>query len=100
AKGELYKSTDGGDSWDVILSLPDPENHAAVSDVALPPESPGTVYAGVGTQGVYKSTDSGATWTQQQNGLPPEDGNTAEGEVTQLVADPVNAGVVYAVTYM
>lgn len=77
----LYKSTDGGKTFEKILySGPD----AGCADVAVDPEHPDTVYAstwefrrkpysfssgGTGS-GMWKSTDGGKTWKELKEGLP------------------------------
>ncbi len=62
--GGLFRSTDGGDSWSRVATIP-----SAVSDLVVDPSSPNTMYAAVGRSsaaqhGVYKSSDGGATWSQ------------------------------------
>lgn len=77
----LYKSTDGGKTFEKILYIsPD----AGCADVAVDPEHPDTVYAstwefrrkpysfnsgGTGS-GMWKSTDGGKTWKELKDGLP------------------------------
>ncbi|MFQ5537971.1 MAG: WD40/YVTN/BNR-like repeat-containing protein [Gemmatimonadota bacterium] len=82
----LYKSSDGGETWERILYVD--ENTGAV-DVALDPRNPQIVYAamyqrrrrpwgfhgGGPGSGLYRSSDGGATWTRLtnaglENGLP------------------------------
>ena len=82
----LYKSTDGGDSWERILFV---DENSGVVDVALDPENPETVYAasyqrrrrpfgfhGGGPGGaLWKSEDGGRSWAKLTNsglgnGLP------------------------------
>jgi len=60
--GGVWKSTDGGTSWqpkmDALVS-------EAISAVALDPGDSSTVYAGTSTftsMGLFKSTDGGETW--------------------------------------
>ncbi len=71
----IYKSTDGGDTWNL---LPSTEGFAYVTDIAIRDEGGESVlYAGVvsGTykgsehpsvpgDGLYRSSDGGATWVQ------------------------------------
>lgn len=79
----IYLSTDGGQSWQKVLSRGD---GVGGSDVEIDPSNPDTVYAamwelrigpwedrneyqGAGG-GLFKSTDGGKNWTQLTNGLP------------------------------
>lgn len=61
--GGLYKTTNGGTSWSLILA-------GDVTDFVLNPSSTNTLYAGIRHDGVYKSTDSGTNWTKLAGGLP------------------------------
>ncbi len=76
----LYKTTDGGDTWELVLALGD---SIGVADVAVDPLETGTVYAAsyerlrrawnfddVGDSAIYKSTDGGASWRRLAGGLP------------------------------
>jgi photosystem II stability/assembly factor-like uncharacterized protein len=83
--GEIYKSTDGGESLQLVESFEVPVNALAIN-----PQNPRTIYAGTGMfytpgapGGVYKSTDGGANWTTLKTGvtvneiaLDPQDPNT------------------------
>ncbi len=68
-QGGVATSSDGGRSWRVTSDGMPP---TAVTHILLDPESPAdsrTLYAtGFGT-GVWKSTDSGATWALKNNGI-------------------------------
>jgi hypothetical protein len=89
----LYKSTDGGQTWDRILFV-DPQTGAV--DVAMDPSDPDILYAamyqrqrrpwgfhgGGPGSGLYKSTDAGATWTKLTNaGL---DNGLATGDIGRI----------------
>ncbi len=77
----LYKSTDGGKTFEKILFI---SEEAGCADVAVDPEHPDTVYAstwefrrkpyafnsGGNGSGMWKSTDGGKTWKELKKGLP------------------------------
>jgi photosystem II stability/assembly factor-like uncharacterized protein len=79
----LYKSTDGGKTFEKILYI---NENTGCADVALDPQHPDTVYAstwefrrkpfafnsGGNGSGFWKSTDGGKTWKEIKNGLPPK----------------------------
>ncbi len=81
----VYKTTDGGKTWSQVLKIND---NTGVSDIAMDPESPDTLYAAAyerrrtpyGFNGggpdaaIYKTTDGGATWKKLTKGLPYENG--------------------------
>ena len=60
--------------------------------LAVDPFNPSIVYACSWGTGMYKSLDSGATWSQINTGL----GNS---NINSLAVDPVQPGVIYAGTY-
>ena len=98
----VYKTSDGGETWEHVLFISDA---VGVIDLVLDPVNPDTVYAasyerlrrawdfdgnGPGSA-IYKSTDGGANWTKQTDGLP-------EGDIGRIGID-VFAGdpkIVYA----
>jgi photosystem II stability/assembly factor-like uncharacterized protein len=91
----IFESTDSGVHWSLSLSLP---MHAA-SDVAIDPQNPALLYAGGTVGGVWKSSDGGQTWTGVDNGIPTVEGSPQYPDsIMRVVVDPVNEGVVYAVT--
>ena len=98
----LYKTTDGGNTWNAVLSVsPD----TGISDVVLDTRNPDVLYAssyqrrravgqmiGGGPEGgVFKSTNAGKTWTKLANGLPKDD----VGRIA-LAVDARNPKRVYA----
>ena len=83
----VFKSTDGGATWTHVL---DKGPNVGVSDLAIAAANPNILFAGTWNAhrppwstyaplqgpggGIYRSTDSGATWTQLTgNGLPDGD---------------------------
>jgi len=98
----LYKTTDGGKTWELILSA---GQYTGANEVHLDPNDPDTVYAsthqrfrnvaalmdGGPESGIHKSTDGGDTWRELTSGIPPED----KGKIG-LAISPVNPSVIYA----
>ncbi|HKV23605.1 MAG TPA: hypothetical protein VJN93_03350 [Candidatus Acidoferrum sp.] len=68
--GGVWKTTDGGNSWDPLF---DKEPISSIGAVAVADSDPNVIYVGTGEacirgnisygDGVYKSTDAGKTWT-------------------------------------
>jgi photosystem II stability/assembly factor-like uncharacterized protein len=91
ASGGVWKSTDGGQTWD---SLWDMQESIAIGALGIAVSSPSTVYAGTGEwtpgwgasyagAGVYISTDAGATWSRRAA--------VSSRRIGKLVVDPTNA---------
>jgi photosystem II stability/assembly factor-like uncharacterized protein len=99
----LYKTTDGGKTWNRIL---DGGEWAGVADVVMHPRNPDILLAstwqkvrrqwgyiaGGPQSSLQRSTDGGATWTRVHSGLPSEE----LGRIG-LAISPVDPNVVYAI---
>ena len=82
--GGEFESDDGGETWSQIGAGPG----ADASDVLIAdPFVSGILFAG-GKSGLYRSIDGGRTWER----------TAFSGYVTEIVADPVQEGTVYAGT--
>ncbi len=80
----LYKTTDGGATWEKILYT---DEKTGCAEIIMNPKNPDILYASMwqfrrtpysfnsGGKGsaLYKSTDAGKTWKKIQNGLPDGD---------------------------
>ena len=81
----VYKTTDGGNTWNHVLFVND---HTGAIDVVADPSAPDTLYAATWDRlrnkwndprntsdtdgsGVWKTTDAGANWRRINDGLPP-----------------------------
>lgn len=92
--GGVWKSTNSGRTW---VPMFDSQPIASIGAIAVAPSSPNTVYVGTGEadvrsqisygNGVYKSTDAGATWTHL--GLE----NTRQ--IGRVLVDPRNPNIVF-----
>jgi hypothetical protein len=96
ASGGIWKTEDGGVSWDPIF---DDQNVSSVGSLALAPSQPSTVWAGTGEtflirpahsigNGIYKSTDAGKSWTNM--------GLEKTARIGRVIVHPTNPDIVYA----
>ena len=92
--GGVWKSIDGGRVWSAVF---DEQPIASIGALAVAPSRPDTIYVGSGEStlrdstgfgnGVYKSTDAGATWANV--GLPETH------HIGRIAIDPKNPDVVF-----
>jgi photosystem II stability/assembly factor-like uncharacterized protein len=60
--------------------------------LAIDPDQPSVLYAGTWKGGIFRSSDSGATWTSSSEGV-------TDSRVVDIAIDPVTPTVLYAGTY-
>jgi photosystem II stability/assembly factor-like uncharacterized protein len=80
--GALFRSRDGGDSWEMIRSLWDKPQcrewmgggypHAGIHSVCVHPKNPRHVTVAVSCGGVWQTTDGGETWASRAKGMRNE----------------------------
>src|SRR5262249_1772086 len=90
----VFKSVDGGNSWTpsgtgLTFKSGAIEVPLTVTALAIDPSTPTTLYAGTQIQGVFKSTDGGASWSQSINGLK-------NAYIRALAVDRASPAAVYA----
>jgi len=95
ASGGIFKSTDGGISWEPIF---DSQPASSVGSLAVAPSDPNVVWAGTGEtfirsnisqgNGIYKSTDAGKTWACM--------GLERTGRIGRILIDPRDPDIVFA----
>ena len=90
--GGMWISHDSGHTWRETPAFKGQPIHA----LAQAPSDPHILYAGT-LQGVYRSNDSGATWTRISPTTGPESHEIHE--IESLAVDPGNPDVVYVGTW-
>ena len=99
----VYKSTDGGVTWNKILYV---NQRTGCADLAMDPSNPNILYAsmwefrrtgwsfesGGDNSALYKSVDGGKTWNKIHNGFP----NGKLGRLAIAIA-PSNPNILYTV---
>ena len=87
----LFRTTDAGANWSAAYPTAASGQNQQVLAIATNPLDPSTVYAGTDMTkgGVWKSTDSGATWGPAGTGLP------STGSVEKFFAVENQASTLY-----
>jgi photosystem II stability/assembly factor-like uncharacterized protein len=96
SSGGIFKSEDGGKSWNPIF---DKQDVAAIGALAVTPSDPKIVYAGTGEawairdidvigNGMYRSDDAGKTWRHI--------GLDETGRIGRILVDPTDPDSVWA----
>lgn len=94
ASGGLWKTTNGGITWQPIFER---QGTISIGDVALEPGNPDVIWVGTGESnvrnsvsfgdGIYKSTDGGHTWTNM--------GLRDTRCISKILVNPRNPDIVY-----
>ena len=114
-RGGIFKSINGGDNWVIKRAgfpLESDYNFSApVSNIAVDPNNPNIIYAGIGVPrngyelesfhwktseikgAIYKSIDFGESWNLIRN-----TGITTDAMIYSLAIDPNNSNIIYAAT--
>ncbi|UCH92757.1 MAG: hypothetical protein JSV88_21010, partial [Candidatus Aminicenantes bacterium] len=88
--GEIRKSTNKGQTFTALTSLPPYGTGAWVTPYVMHPTDNNTLYAGFSD--VYKTTDAGSTWTTISTNL------TGGTNLTSLCVAPSDPNYIYAAT--
>ena len=96
-ESNLYRSTDGGTTWDTLTNgLPTDVDRGRIG-LAISPVNPDILYAiieaGDKKGGVYRSVDRGASWEKRC------DNTTAGNYYQEIFCDPVDVDKVYYVDF-
>ncbi|HEY9113443.1 MAG TPA: hypothetical protein VIN10_02010 [Bacteroidales bacterium] len=98
----VYKTTDGGKTWECVLTI---SENTGVANLSFEPGNPDVIYAGAEQRrrtqfgkigggpesAFYKTTDAGKNWEKLTNGIPGDDKGGME-----IVVSPADPNIVYA----
>jgi photosystem II stability/assembly factor-like uncharacterized protein len=84
----VYRSTDGGEHWQIISPEASQEIHE-VESIAIDPVDPHIIYAGTWHL-PWKTTDGGEHWANIKQGI------IDDSDVFSIIVDPKDPNVVYA----
>lgn len=99
----VYKTTDGGENWELIHSV---SEHTGAADLVMDPSNPDIMYAafhqrrrhvftyvgGGEESAIFKTTDGGKTWNELKSGLP-----TGKMGRVGFAISPADPNYVYAI---
>jgi photosystem II stability/assembly factor-like uncharacterized protein len=86
----VYKSFNGGRTWDEVLSFRAAGN--TIHTISIPFSDPLTIYAGT-RDGLFRSSDGGAGWQRIFNGVGP-----SENSVLSIASAPGDPGIIFSGT--
>jgi photosystem II stability/assembly factor-like uncharacterized protein len=92
--GNVYKSEDGGATWTMKDTGMPRSSEAttytnAIFTLGIDPSDPSLLYAGTNSEGAFRSTNGGETWTAINDGLPFRPNSTEHRKpVNALASDP------------
>jgi photosystem II stability/assembly factor-like uncharacterized protein len=89
----VYKSTDGGQSFEHVES---PMDRFDVWKIAFDPSDPQTVFAGTRPAALFRSRDGGHSWKQLRVDMAEDCPNVRVPRVTALTVDPSNRNIIWA----
>lgn len=97
ADGDIYKTTDGGDSWHAIVAE-DLPNDLHLIKILIHPTDENIVYVlsgksrwGCGRSNLYKSVDGGVHWLEIGD---------SEGDILDMDVHPTDTSIVFISTYL
>jgi photosystem II stability/assembly factor-like uncharacterized protein len=108
--GGLFRSTDRGQSWQLVESLWNHPtrvkwngggaDHAAIHSICVHPHDPNVVVVAVSSGGVWRTRDAGASWTAHTKGMvagyvPPEQADWPENQDPHCVVQSPSSPAVF-----
>ncbi|NIV03982.1 glycosyl hydrolase, partial [Candidatus Saccharibacteria bacterium] len=98
----IYKSTDGGDNWNLLSNgLPAPSSTVGRIGIDIAPGNPNVIYAIYADHpgyfdGVYKSTNAGNSWSRVNDGALSNIYSSFGWYFGNIYIDPTDENTVYA----
>jgi len=102
----IYKSSDLGQTWSELPAIrsnetefwifPTPPKYAHLKHIGSHPSQPETLYASIEQGALLESSDSGASWTEVESFLTPDD--RFHADVHRVVISPSNPDHLYMPT--
>jgi len=89
----LFRSSDGADNWQRVES---PLNGQQIWSIVVLPQRPDVILAGTCPSRLFRSEDGGRTWTEPEARMLQGCPRIMHTRVTTLVADPLEAGSIWA----
>ncbi len=94
-EGGVYRTRDGGDTWELVFSNPVPDKFLFVRELAIDPTNSEIIYVGTKDSddnplgfGVYRSMDGGKNWQPVNSGL-------SHLSIFSIQIDPTNPNILY-----
>jgi photosystem II stability/assembly factor-like uncharacterized protein len=86
----VFKSVDGGITWDYAYHEGDAISDTCVNNLAVHPDDPQIVYAATANEGLYKTEDGGASWSHLDSLIPLD--------IRAVAINPQHPDTIYAGT--
>ncbi len=108
--GGLFRSDDGGDSWQLVESLwNDPDrpdkwfgggrDHPAIHSIIIDPDDSNHIFISISCAGTYETADGGKSWEVRNNGLRadflPDPASSVGQDPHLVVASPQNLDIMW-----
>ncbi len=88
--GGVYKSNDGGETWQRINKISQEKDlsNSSILDLAISPTNPAVIYAGTVDDGILRSGNGGQSWATSKSDFT---------YVRRILLDPSNENVLYII---
>ena len=91
SNGGIFRSSDGGQSWSLVAG--NATITSVVTNFAIDPANPNRLLAATYGQGMWLSTNGGASWAPSNSGI-------TDNSLLNVAISPVNSNLVFATSYL